>query len=486
LRPPSVAPLAAPMPNVINDQVVEVKFVRLSADGRDVPDKARIRVVELAPVVNTTPDQKGEYPGHNLVSDPRRFLRSSEKVRFTLFWSRHKNGIDPSNYDLYDDQILSLVHNGHLAAITGAGGDTTAETFAHMVWDQVSSELPKKKLGFTTKRTSGAGGKLDFNKAMTKVVAEEVHRAEPWFVQTSPTAAFAVYVSTLNKRRKGCATLVGGCTRGGGTFPALDKRDKYNSQYLRFLDGFSLDRINSARVVSAVNKKCGLRVAAVAIDLVEKQWTAALARARNAESPSAHQTRSPVSPPRRNTRFRERMSQIRTRGDKRKFEQVEGRPIVLQGAGAREWRGGLSRPKTSFSARLAAVAHLSTLNEVTVVADPVGAHQDTFNQGTRTGYENKAVFALKTSDIAPPQQGNRERVHKKARGGVLYFPDFGFCSYCEPNVDVEYHVCGRTYHCVSEPKFWRQGRGGGSTEQFCFALCDHPKAAVPDLSWLWF
>ena len=110
------------------------------------------------------------------------------------------------------------------------------------------------------------------------------------------------------------------------------------------------------------------------------------------------------------------------------------------------------------------------MNEITLVADPFGFHQDTFNGRKSTGFENKVVFSYKVERTSL----DRERVPGKARGGVLFFPEFGFCTVCQPNFDIEYHALGLTLHGTSEPKYFRQGRGGGRRDDLCFTLCDHP------------
>ena len=121
-----------------------------------------------------------------------------------------------------------------------------------------------------------------------------------------------------------------------------------------------------------------------------------------------------------------------------------------------------------------ACCNICTYNENTEVCDPVGAHVDTGLGRQRCIFENKAVFCF-----AADEKNRKVRVQGKAKGGVLFFLDIGLCTVCRPNVDIEYHALGRTWHCVSEPKFMCQGRGGGGKNEFCFAICDHNKKLNP-------
>ena len=130
-------------------------------------------------------------------------LSPPEAVDFTLVWSKYKNGIGSAAVGGEDDQLLSLMHHHRLKEIMGAKDSSDAELFAESVWNHVSSEIQ----GYTTKRTGGAGGTLDFQRLRT-VVANDVHRAEPFFVQTSATSAHAVYISAVEKIRKARATIV--------------------------------------------------------------------------------------------------------------------------------------------------------------------------------------------------------------------------------------------------------------------------------------
>lgn len=450
-----------PLPNKLGDGVVTIEYRQLRSDGKSQRVSAKVRIVELEQVATTTPAQKGQYPTYAVVSDHRRFLGCDRSdVEWTLVWSKHRSG-DKGGIPTGDDQMLSLMHRGGLAAIVDGKVDDDvehAEGFAKRVWEHVCSVVPSK---YTNHRTSGAGGPLHFA-SVRAVVAEQVHRAEPWFVQTSASSAHAVYISSVNKRRTACATITGGILRGGRIFPSISGRAGADPVYLRFLDAFSLARVNSSRLVKSVNRVLGLRIAAAAIDAVEMQWQEGMQTAQNAieESPSLG-----VSAVVHNTRFRKRVQKARTRADKRKLE-------VLYGDRARHMPEPRGRP--SDAAKQAAVSYLSTLNELTMLADPVGSHQDTFNGGMRTGYESKAVFAFRPAAAQQIPLGRpavpRRVFSKEVRGGVMYFSEFGFCTKCRPNIDLEYHVCGMTYHSVSEPKAWEQGRGGGTRDQFCFAL----------------
>ena len=471
-----------PLPNVLSDDVITIRYSQLDLTGNSNQVSTKLRLVELDKVAETTSAQKGLYPTYNLVSNRNRFLLPSEvpDIEWTLTWSKHRVGITCDADDGDEDyQILSLLHHGHLAAIMGTQDEDQVERTAKKVWDHVSAKLPLIKRGFTTKRTSGAGGVVHFP-SMSPIVEHEVHRKDPWFVQINPTTAYAVYISAISKRRTACATLVGGCMRGGGTFPTINTRADMNAEYRHFLDNFSVDRVNSARVVAAVNRFCKLRIAHRAIKMVEAQWQSALLLAQKDEAASVDDAASHRGSAPQSTLLHARMARCKTRGQKRKFRKEHKVPVLLYGVEQQSSvvEAAVLEVELSHKAKHAAVAYLSTLNEVTVVADPVGVHMDTFNGATRTGYESKAVFAIKATEAhsPPPGRPTRERIYTRhSLGGILYFPDFGFSTFCTPNVDLEYHVCGRTYHCVSEPKLWSQGRGGGSRGSFCFALCDHPK-----------
>lgn len=103
---------------------------------------------------------------------------------------------------------------------------------------------------------------------------------------------------------------------------------------------------------------------------------------------------------------------------------------------------------------------------------------DTFNDQNKVGFENKAVgkVSLDASDC----DVSMSSTSSLCSGGRLYFPDFGLYSYCRPNIDIEYHVLGHTWHGASKPRFFQQGRGGGNCNEYCFAICDHPKKARTD------
>ena len=393
------------------------------------------------------------------------------------------------------------MHHGKLQKIladidTTVVSSSTTDTEHHV---RAIYDFFIKRLGCeSTKRSSGAGGPLDFERTEA-AVAEETGRKNPFLVQTSATAATAYYISTDSL--EACATLVGSAVRGGGgTYPRLEGRDATHPSVNHFVDAFTVDRVNAARIIAGVNLQLGLKIAEKSIATVERSWQHALTLAichehgRDGRPLPFHATSSPgfraddfdafraddgdADGDARVTRMRQEARDSKTRFQKKKFFEKYQRRLPLHGQSdsgepVREMEILADAEKSSTkTAKTLAISFASSLNEITAVADPVGYHVDTFNNRMKIGFENKAVFSLDAGYVRDGKEA--EQVYTtKTLGGRLAFPDFGFCSYTRPNIDVEYHVGGHTLHGGSMPKFLHQGRGGGNRGQFCFALCDH-------------
>ena len=105
-----------PLPKVLADEIVDVRFRHLGVDGKGRYKRVKVRVVELAAVVNMTTREKGKHAEFSVVSDSNRYLKPKSNVEWTLVWSKHKSGTSTAADD--DDQVLSLLHHGGLAEIT--------------------------------------------------------------------------------------------------------------------------------------------------------------------------------------------------------------------------------------------------------------------------------------------------------------------------------------------------------------------------------
>tara|TARA_B100000780_G_C21060423_1_gene426183 strand:- start:346 stop:972 length:627 start_codon:yes stop_codon:yes gene_type:complete len=168
----------------------------------------------------------------------------------------------------------------------------------------------------------------------------------------------------------------------------------------------------------------------------------------------------------------------RSRSEKHALEKQQGGSFKLHGDKKKPLREeellATVEKRATNQQKQRACCNVCSYNENTMVCDPVGGHLDTGLGRQKCIFENKAVFCMVVNET-----NKKARVQGTAMGGILFFPDIGCCTVCQPNVDVEYHCLGSTWHCVSEPKFMCQGRGGGSTNEFCFAICDHPKRLTP-------
>jgi hypothetical protein len=489
-----------PLPSLpATADTVTVTYMELSADGQEREKTTKVSLVFLPALADAPGLPKGAYAPYSVVRNPARFLPpAANDEEWTLIYG----GAGDLRRTGGEIQLISLKHNKRLAEILariGRASGKSAEEVAAAIHEQVMADMPPNKEGRTTKRTSGANGPLDFAR-MLRSVSLEVGRANVLFVQTSAVACAVYYISPVDLN--GAATLVGNATRGGGTLPSVRKFEHvYSKVYADFLDEFAADRVNAARVVRAVNKQRKLTIAAQSVEAAERQFERALRdavglRGRAGKNSSAAQAPSWNGPLTRNRALaRELLTHNGTRSAKAaRVAELLKRRIGAVGedkvpAKIAETRGAAAcaaaapaapslsrvadrRRVANPAARRDAMRRLSSANEVTVVSDPVGKHVDTFNGRKATGFENKAVFTFPTgAPSAGPQ-----RVPGRGLGGRLFYPVQGVCTFCRPNIDLEYHVLGGTPHAGSTPKFWSEGRGGGGPGKFTFALCDHPRA----------
>jgi hypothetical protein len=156
-----------------------------------------------------------------------------------------------------------------------------------------------------------------------RVVSYETGAVNPFFVQTSPTAATAYYISSTTLLA--CGTICGNAIQGGGTLPTLDSRAATNENHRYFLDAFAINRVNAARVVTAINKQTGLSIAVESIAAVEHEWRTCvkLAIIENKSFKNENQqSREEPATNTHSTRFQIEKSNSKTRQQKKMFEKI--------------------------------------------------------------------------------------------------------------------------------------------------------------------
>ena len=155
-----------------------------------------------------------------------------------------------------------------------------------------------------------------------RVVGYETGAVNPFFVQTSPTSATAYYISSTTLQAGG--TLCGNAIQGGGTLPTLDSRAATNQNHRHFLDAFAINRVNAARVVTALNKQTGLSIADESIAAVEHEWRQCvkLAIIENKSLKNENQNSQEESTAKsHSTRLQIEKSNSKTRQQKKMFEK---------------------------------------------------------------------------------------------------------------------------------------------------------------------
>ena len=240
------------------------RYKRLGPSGASPYCQTMVRVLEFEQVIDAS-SRKGTHAPFEVVDDPRRYVPppTNGEVEWTLLWTRHTHGGSGEH------QLLSMIHHNAWRRMFEKFNKYSNYAIARAVHQGTVDDMGGSTPGFTSKRCGGSGGLLDFQQ-VDKIVSVEVGRTEPWFVQISPTSAYAMYISPFDL--KGAATMCGNAIRGGEANPTLTSRDNGNEVYAHFLDEFSRGRINAARLVAAVNKTMNLSIACDSIEMVEEQW----------------------------------------------------------------------------------------------------------------------------------------------------------------------------------------------------------------------